>query len=241
MHRTRHRNADRNASRGWPHLVWLAILALLLATTVPLLAGCDGTEDTGVDAGSETDADGTVEDDADTDGEADEGTDDTTAEDGTSGDSDGAEPDTGVVESPIALYFAYAGGNALAVDREVETTDTLPEAAMRELLAGPTEAELETWPALGTEIPEGTRLLGLEIEDGVALVDLSEEFEQGGGTASITARVAQVVYTLTEFEEIDAVEFYLDGERVEVFSGEGLMLDEPRTREDYEQLVPIDA
>ncbi len=238
MHRTRHRNVLRSASRGRPHLVWLTTLALILAAAAPLLAGCDGTEDAGVDTGAETDADGAGEDDEGTDGEPDEQAD---GEDGTDEGADGTEPDDGVVESPVALYFAYAGGNALAVDREVETTDTLPEAAMKELLAGPTEAELETWPALGTEIPEGTRLLGLEIEDGVALVDLSEEFEQGGGTASITARIAQVVYTLTEHEEIDAVEFYLEGERVEVFSGEGLMLDEPQTREDYEELVPIDA
>ena len=32
-----------------------------------------------------------------------------------------------------------------------------------------------------TDIPDGTKLLGLSIKDGVATVDLSAEFESGGG------------------------------------------------------------
>jgi len=33
----------------------------------------------------------------------------------------------------------------------------------------------------------------------------------------------------------------MDGEKVEVFSGEGLMLDTPQTPEDYYDLIPVDA
>jgi spore germination protein GerM len=112
---------------------------------------------------------------------------------------------------------------------------------MEELLAGPSAAEQETWPLLATAIPEGTDLLGLTISDGVAKVDLSSEFESGGGTWSVTARLAQVVYTLAQFDTVDAVEFSIDGEVVELFSGEGLVLDGPQSPEDYEQLVPVDA
>jgi len=40
---------------------------------------------------------------------------------------------------------------------------------------------------------------------------------------------------------LDAVEFYIEGTRVTVFSSEGIILDGPQTLDDYEQLLPIDA
>jgi len=50
-----------------------------------------------------------------------------------------------------------------------------------------------------------------------------------------------VVYTLDAFPTIDAVEFYLDGEKVEVFSSEGIELDGPQTLDDFSGAIPIDA
>jgi hypothetical protein len=77
------------------------------------------------------------------------------------------------------------------------------------------------------------------IEDGIATVNLSGEFESGGGSASLAARLAQVVYTLTQFPTIELVRFALDGEPVEVFGGEGLIMDHPVGRADYDQWTPL--
>ena len=89
-----------------------------------------------------------------------------------------------------------------------------------------------------TDVPDGTRLLGLSIKNGVATVDLSAEFESGGGKASILGRLAQVVYTLTQFSSVDAVNFELDGQPVTVFGGAGVVLDHPVGREDYTDQLP---
>ncbi len=94
---------------------------------------------------------------------------------------------------------------------------------------------------LETQIPEGTQLLGLEISDGVATVDLSSEFQSGGGSLSMRMRVAQVVYTLTQFDSVDGVLFEIDGEPVDAIGGEGVMVDTPQTRKDYEDLLPAIA
>lgn len=75
-------------------------------------------------------------------------------------------------------------------------------------------------------------MLGINVEDGVATVDLSGEFDDGGGTASMRARLAQLVYTVTRFPTIDAVALQLDGAPVEVLSSEGLVLDSPQARDD---------
>ena len=120
------------------------------------------------------------------------------------------------------------------VQRSAETL-AVGRAALEELIAGPTAADGER---VSSAVPPGTRLLGLNIEDGLATVDLSSEFESGGGSLSMQMRLAQVVFTLTQFPTVDEVAFRLDGEPVDVFSGEGIVLDGPVDRSDYEDLMP---
>jgi hypothetical protein len=104
------------------------------------------------------------------------------------------------------------------------------------LLAGPTPAETET--GISSAIPDGTLLLGVEVIGGVARVDVSGEFETGGGSFSVIGRLAQLVYTATRFAEVDSVQLVIDGEPVEVFSGEGLVIDRPQGRSDYQGTLP---
>ena len=112
-------------------------------------------------------------------------------------------------------------------------------AAVRALLDGPSDEERAR--GLGSAVPDGTSLLGLAIDNGVATVDLSSEYESGGGSLSMTMRLAQLVYTLTQFPTVKKVAFELDGRPVDVFSGEGLLLDRPQTRKDYESVLPVIA
>lgn len=138
------------------------------------------------------------------------------------------------------LWFALPnelGGPYLFVTSRTEPfTPGVGRAALTALLAGPNE--LERSVDVGTAVPTGTRLLGLDIDGGIATVDLSGAFESGGGTASTTMRLAQVVYTLTQFPTVKGVRFRLDGRPVSVFGGEGIVLDRPATRKDYEALLP---
>lgn len=162
--------------------------------------------------------------------------------DETPADPEPSEPEPEPAEDmTVMLYWVSAGENALGVQRTVSGSDAVAAAAIEALLAGPTDAEMTTWPAISSAIPEDTELLGLTVADGIAKIDLSREFESGGGSFSVTSRLAQVVYTLDQFPTIDAVEFYIEGEKVSVFSGEGLMLDGPQTLDDYDELLPIDA
>ncbi len=78
----------------------------------------------------------------------------------------------------------------------------------------------------------------MTIEDGTARVDLSDEFASGGGSLSMQARVAQVVYTLTQFRTVKRVDFWIDGGLVETLGGEGLDLSAGQTRADWEELLP---
>jgi germination protein M len=142
---------------------------------------------------------------------------------------------TGEIEPAARRAYRvwFTAGETLAsVSVDGPVVEGVAAQALELLLAGPPGS-------YGTAVPDGTRLLGVNLEDGVATVDLSSEFETGGGSLSMFLRLGQVVYTVTEFETVKAVRFHLDGEPVDVFSGEGIVLDEPVTREDYEDLLPI--
>jgi spore germination protein GerM len=136
----------------------------------------------------------------------------------------------------VRVWLEREGGGLFPVSRETDAFPALGRAAMTELLEGPTDAEVEA--GVGSAIPKGTSLRGLTIQDGLATVDLSEDFEAGAGSLAIRLRVAQVVFTLTEFPSVDGVLFELEGEPVEVFSSEGLVLEDPQGRRAYRDLLP---
>jgi len=122
------------------------------------------------------------------------------------------------------------------VRRTQEATPRIGTAAMESLLAGPSTQEQAA--AVGSQIPAGTQLLGLSVDSGIATVDLTSEFESGGGSASMNMRIAQIVYTLTQFPTVKGVLFQLDGQPVDVLGGEGVIVDHPVTRKDYRSLMP---
>ncbi len=119
----------------------------------------------------------------------------------------------------VLVYFL--DGEVLAVGGRTVDTATVATAAMEALLDGPA-AGFEEDLAWGTAIPQGTELNGVVISNGTATVDLSSEYESGGGTASVTARLAQVVFTLTQFSTVDEVDVEIDGQPRESITGEGV-------------------
>jgi germination protein M len=167
---------------------------------------------------------------------------------GTSPDaSESPSPSNGPSASPagttiVRAYFFLAGPQGSAgivpVLREIPATTGVAKAAMTALLAGPNGKEGAATPRISTTIPAGTQLLGLSINNSVATVDLSREFESGGGSASVLGRLGQVVYTLTQFPSVKSVLFEVEGREVHAFGGEGAVLDGPVGRSDYDSVLP---
>jgi hypothetical protein len=153
------------------------------------------------------------------------------------------EPTPSAETMDLTVYFflddvSGQGPFLVPVRRTVPRTVGVARAALGELIRGPSAAERDAQPGMSTTVPADTILLGIDIQDGLATIDLSREFERGGGAASMTGRLAQVVYTVTQFPTVDRVAFRLDGEPVRVFSGEGIILDRPSTRDQYTSLLP---
>jgi spore germination protein GerM len=114
------------------------------------------------------------------------------------------------------IYFARTDAEGAPLDperlggvlRAEETDRSTAEFAMRRLLEGPTSSESTR---LRTAISGGTELLGVSVRRGVADVNLSAQFEAAAGELVQLLRVAQVVWTLTELPEVDAVRFRIHG------------------------------
>jgi germination protein M len=135
----------------------------------------------------------------------------------------------------VRPYFLR--GEKLGVaERQVPRTLAVAAAALTALCDGPATSEQAA--GLSSAVPPGTRLLGVSVKDGVATVDLSGEFASGGGSLSMQARVAQVVYTVTQFDSVKSVDLRMDGEPLASLGGEGLLVDPGQTRAEWSDFEP---
>ncbi|WP_448570905.1 GerMN domain-containing protein [Trichothermofontia sp.] len=123
-----------------------------------------------------------------------------------------------VVPSPVGIAKSLKGEAALA-------------AAFNQLLAGP---QAQTAGMVST-IPTGTQLLDLKVAPDGVHVDLSPEFTTGGGSSSMSGRLAQVLYTATTLDPNANVWLTIAGKPLEVLGGEGIMVDQPMTRVAFEE------
>ncbi len=101
------------------------------------------------------------------------------------------------------------------------------EAAFNSLLTAKNDGDTSS------VIPEGTKVLGVKVDNDTVRVNLSGQFESGGGSASMTGRVGQVVYTATSLNPNAKVYIEVDGKQLDVLGGEGLELEQPLTRESF--------
>ena len=114
------------------------------------------------------------------------------------------------------LWFTY-DGSLFLTHRTEPFTPAVGTRALEALLDGPTQAERAA--DLGTTINAGTTLRGLTIDDDVATVDLDGTFVDQETPAIAVGSLAQIVYTLTQFDRIQGVVFEVDGSPLTNFGG----------------------
>ena len=108
-------------------------------------------------------------------------------------------------------------------------SERVMETALETLFSQPPEDSPYT-----TSIPQGTKLLDATTKkDGVHL-NLSQEFVSGGGSTSMTSRLAQVIYTATSAKAVDNVWISVEGQPLDNLGGEGLIISQPMTRDDFD-------
>jgi len=131
-----------------------------------------------------------------------------------------------------ATVYLVHQDRLIAVPRQLPPeAPSLPVAAVDALLQGPSGI----WR---TAIPEGTRVLSVEVDGVVAIVNLSDDFERSAPGSRLALRVAQVVYTLTETPQVGAVLFEIEGSPADVLTGREEVVERPVARADYQRFAP---
>jgi hypothetical protein len=131
------------------------------------------------------------------------------------------KPKQGSARTQQVIVYFIRGNQLVQQTRTGSSSLTLAQQAMRELLKGPTAEEQAD--GLSTAIPSDTALLGVDVDSsGVATVNLSQEFDQAAEQKVHVFRLAQVVYTLTELPNVDAVRFRIEGDPQPVIDQDGL-------------------
>lgn len=130
-----------------------------------------------------------------------------------------------VAKTKVNLCFVYVDSDGKVVrkmtQREIDKSDAPLTNTIKTLLKGPAAGDKNCM----TLIPEGTRLLGASVKNGIASLNFSEEFEFNGISAdSYNAQLMQIVYTATEFSTVESVQFLIEGQRKEYMGSEDLQV-----------------
>jgi len=145
------------------------------------------------------------------------------------------EPTQSVVSRTVQIYWLKDRDGELElvasplILNQSNQSDQILTTALNQLLAGPTDANA------ASSIPQGTTLRDVMIEPDGVHVDLSPEFKGGGGSAAMTGRLGQIIYTATTLEPNAKVWISVNGEPLRLLGGEGLEIDQPMTRQSFDQ------
>lgn len=123
--------------------------------------------------------------------------------------------------SKVVAYYQKKGSGVYSyfvpVTKLVSGFKNSVEASLSALLEGPTDES-----SLVNPFPEGTKLLGVQVKDGIAYVNFSAEIRgQKNNKTAERAMVKAVTLTLGEYEQISKVKFFVDGKITENAQGIG--------------------
>ncbi len=134
----------------------------------------------------------------------------------------------------VKIYFLDNSGNLKTVKRSCDINDEKScfEYAIKELISGPTKWEKSK--GFTSEIPSNTKILSIRESNNAIMIDLSSNFESGGGAESIYARVHQIIKT-GNANTSTPIYLYINGKQANVIGGEGIMIKQPLNERSFDE------
>lgn len=128
---------------------------------------------------------------------------------------------TGEKLSKVVVYYNKIGSGIYSyfvpVTKLTSGFENSVEAAINALLNGPTDGS-----SLMNPFPEGTQLLGVQVKDGIAFINFSEQIlaKQGDKIAE-NAMTKAITLTIGEFPQIVKAKIFVDGKIIDNTDGIG--------------------
>lgn len=120
-----------------------------------------------------------------------------------------------IVLTPITLYYQDADGYLIPMTRWVEKQTGIARAAVYGLTDSSVIREELQYYGVYPVLPAGTEVLGLNIKDGIATVDLGSKLLDYDNEDIERRMIAALVYTLTEFPTIAGVKLRVEGKALD--------------------------
>lgn len=130
-------------------------------------------------------------------------------------------------KAAVNIYFVYLNKKNAQVVKPLKHKvfkDELFANTVKALLSGPSEDEISQ--GYSTEIPPETKLIEVKKLEDKIILNLSEDFEYGGGTGSMSIRFEQLTKTISDIAK-KPVYLHIEGEEVEALGGEGIYISQP--------------
>ena len=134
-----------------------------------------------------------------------------------------------------AVYFTQIDkdGQILQsrVTRRIPASETPMQDVLNVILAGPSADELNR--GILNLIPQNTRLLSAAVRGNTAYISFSENFMFNTfGVEGYVAQLRQIVWTVTEFPNVNDVQILIEGRRLD-YLGEGIWIGSPINRQSF--------
>jgi spore germination protein GerM len=117
------------------------------------------------------------------------------------------------------------------VTRRIPVSESPMLDALNVLLTGPSADELNR--GLLNLIPQNTRILSATVRGNTAYISFSEDFLFNTfGVEGYVAQLRQIVWTVTEFQNVRDVQILIEGRRMD-YLGEGIWIGSPINRQSF--------
>ena len=123
--------------------------------------------------------------------------------------------------------------NRKMIKRSVPKNMSPLTTAINLLLQGPDTTKTEERNCISM-IPQGTKLMSARVDDGIAYLSFSEEFEFNTlGTEGYMGQLMQIVYTASNFSTVKSVQFLIEGKKKDYLESEGQWIGSPLSKNSF--------
>lgn len=115
----------------------------------------------------------------------------------------------------VTLYYKNKDGLLVPVTRSVLKQEGMARAAISGLVDDAVNRERLDYYGLYPVLPKGTKVKGMTIKNGKAVIDFSKEFMDTQSSQDEQNAISSVVYTLTGFKTISGVSIKVEGKNID--------------------------